>query len=452
MAGVERGEIKRLLILEILPKPYNMFSGMEPLTYGGTFLLERILGTVPVESDGSANMELPALRPLFFVALDEHDQAVKRMQSFLTVQPGEHVSCVGCHEPRHQTPVPRTSVLALHRAASKIEPLPGIPDVLDFPRDIQPILDRHCVACHDYQATQRGGPMAGGVILGGDHGPVYSHSYFTLTICAQFADGRNLRKSNYPPRTIGSSASPLLKKLDGSHYDAQLTEHERSLVQLWIDTGAAYPGTYAALGTGMIGDYSRGGLDRQDLEWPSVQESRLVLQRRCGTCHQGPTALPDSLSDDRGLVPWGEGPMNQLAQRVSQRNNPVFRFSRHLLYNLSRPEQSLQLLAPLAKQAGGYEICKPSGTAEAGASPVFAGTADPDYQTLLKAIQAGRERLHTIRRFDMPGFRPSEHYVRDMQRYGILPSGPGSDAAIDVYRTDRDYWMSLWHHPAGASR
>ena len=59
-------------MLEILPKPYNMFSGMEPLSYGGTFLLERVLGTVPVERDGSAYVELPAMRPLFFVALDEN--------------------------------------------------------------------------------------------------------------------------------------------------------------------------------------------------------------------------------------------------------------------------------------------------------------------------------------------------------------------------------------------
>ncbi|MDP6047333.1 MAG: hypothetical protein QGG25_17115, partial [Phycisphaerae bacterium] len=84
MKGVKPGEITDLLVLEILSKPYNMFSGMEPLTYGGSFLLERIVGTVPVEPDGSAYMELPAMRPLFFVALDKNGMAVKRMQSFMT--------------------------------------------------------------------------------------------------------------------------------------------------------------------------------------------------------------------------------------------------------------------------------------------------------------------------------------------------------------------------------
>lgn len=45
------------------------------LYYDGTFLLERILGTVPVEADGSAHIELPAMRALFFVALDENDMS-----------------------------------------------------------------------------------------------------------------------------------------------------------------------------------------------------------------------------------------------------------------------------------------------------------------------------------------------------------------------------------------
>ena len=106
MAGVKRGEIKKLLVLETLPMPIHYTGGMDPISYGGTFTLERIVGTVPVEADGSAYLELPALRSFFFVALDENDLSVKRMQSFLTVQPGETTSCVGCHEQRTQTPRP----------------------------------------------------------------------------------------------------------------------------------------------------------------------------------------------------------------------------------------------------------------------------------------------------------------------------------------------------------
>ncbi len=103
MEGVERGEIKKLLVLEQLPEPVHFSGGMEPITIGGTFTMARVLGTVPVEPDGSAYMKLPALRSLFLVALDENDMSVKRMQSFVTLQPGEQTSCVGCHEQRSQT-------------------------------------------------------------------------------------------------------------------------------------------------------------------------------------------------------------------------------------------------------------------------------------------------------------------------------------------------------------
>jgi hypothetical protein len=468
MVGVEPGDIKKLLVLEILPKPYNMFSGMEPLTYGGTFLLERVLGTVPVESDGSAYVELPAMRPLFFVALDENDVAVKRMQSFLTLQPGETLSCVGCHEQRTHTsnwrkgtarhgsgaepaahPLASStfSLLALRRKPSSIEPIPDVPEVLDFPRDIQPILDRHCVDCHDYAATSRGGPMAGGIVLTGDRGPMFSHSYYTLTISAQFSDGRNLRKSNYPPRSLGSAASPLLKLLDGSHYDARLSDHERAMIRLWIDSGAAYPGTYAALGTGMLGHYADRGLDRRDLTWPSVKRAREVLKRRCAVCHHEDMSLPDSPSDNKGLVPWGEGAMNDLALPESQRFNPVFRFNRHLLYNLSRPEKSLQILAPLANDVGGFDTCSSTGREH---EPVFASTDDPDYQLLLRAIEDAKQHLDQIKRFDIPDFKPRAEYVREMKRYGILPETHHIDDPIDVYAVDRAYWQSTWYRAPDA--
>jgi hypothetical protein len=342
-------------------------------------------------------------------------------------------------------------LLALRRRPSQIAAIPDTPDVFDFPRDIQPILDKHCVACHDYEATEQGGPMAGGIVLTGDRGPMFSHSYYTLTISAQFSDGRNLRKSNYPPRSLGSAASPLLAKLEGSHYDAKLSDHERSMIRLWIDSGATYPGTYAALGTGMLGHYSNppqggGRHDRRDLKWPSVVEAQAVLKRRCAHCHQKETSLPNSPSDNKGLVPWAEGPMNDLALPKSQRDNPVFRFNRHLLYNLSRPEKSLQLLAPLAKGAGGLQICRGK---DEDAAPVFATPADPDYQKLLRAICDAKQHLDKIKRFDMPGFQPRAEYTREMRRFGVLPAGYQADEPIDVYALDRAYWKSMWHEPAG---
>jgi hypothetical protein len=435
MSGVKPGEIKQLLILETLPKPINFTGSGDPISYNGTFTLERVLGTVPVEADGSACFELPALRSFFFVALDAEGLAVKRMQSFLTLQPGERMSCVGCHEHRTETADRTKDLLALCQPPSMVQPISGIPEVFDFPRDIQPILDRHCLPCHDYNPHHAAyGPCAGGVILTGDRGPFFSHSFWMLTVRGQFSDGRNLPRGNYSPRTLGSAASPLLRKLDGDHYAAALTPHEKTMLRLWIETGAPYAGTYAALGTGMIGAYREDILDRSDTEWPAIQAAQLVLERRCGTCHHGPRKLPASPSDDLGMPPWQS---NFADSRT--------RFSRHLLYNLTRPDKSLLLLAPLSKSAGGYGLC---GGIENTSAVIFADAGDPDYRVLLASILTAKEALDRMQRFDMPGFRPGPEYLREMVRYGILPPSLPPSIAIDVYAADQAYWRSFWHHPA----
>ena len=431
MEGVQRGEIKSLLVLETLPKPINFTGGMDPLTYGGSFTLERVLGTVPVEPDGSAYMELPALRSLFFVALDENDLAVKRMQSFLTVQPGEVTGCVGCHEQRTQTFLPSANLMATMRKPSRVEPIGDCPDVFDFPRDVQPILDRLCVDCHGYEKTARGGPYAGRVMLSGDRGPMFSHAYFTMTVRQLFSDGRDLAKSNYPPRALGSAASPVLTMLDGSHYDVKAGEHDKKMLRLWIEVGAPYPGTYAALGCGSIGGYQQNGLVNTDGSWPTTRAGAEVIARRCASCHRGTDLLPKSLSDERGISFWR-----------FDITDPRLKLSRHICFNLSRPEQSLMLLAPLAKKAGGWELCRDQADKPVA---VFADTADPDYRALVAMAAAGKENLDQIKRFDMPGFRPRPQYVREMKRYGILAPDLPDDAPIDVYATDRAYWESLWH-------
>ncbi len=452
MQGVARGDIKKLLVLELLPKPVNYTGGMDPLTYGGSFSLERVLGTVPVEDDGSAYMELPAGRALFFVALDERGDSVKRMQSFCTVMPGETASCLGCHESRttsgRNTPRPK----ALAHPPRAVEPVSGVPDVFDFPRDVQPILDKHCVACHDYDAHPESpeGPRAGKVILTGDHGPMFSHSYVALTVLRQFVDGRDQPRSNLPPRSIGSGASPLMHKIRGGHHDVRMSDREIDMIRLWIETGAPYPGTYAALGGGCIGGYYANTPMEFDTDWPESKAAADVIERRCAGCHVNERNLPRNLSDEAGLSFWRP-----------EWSDPRLLRSRHLVFNLSRPEKSLILLAPLAADAGGFGLCQAqdqTGKTESagGASmPVFSAVSDPDYQKLLAMCVAGKERLETIKRFDMPGFRPPFPYIREMKRYGVIAADLPPDGLLDVYETDRAYWRSFEQsvalkHPAYA--
>ncbi|MCP4786483.1 MAG: hypothetical protein GY903_31710 [Fuerstiella sp.] len=252
MEGVEPGDVRKLLILEQLPAPFHLSPGFDGISLWGTFTLTRIMGTVPVEADGSAYLEVPAKRSLFFVALDKDDLAVKKMQSFVTVQPGEVTSCIGCHE--HRTAAPSNpshgTLLCLQREPSVINPVPDTPEIIDFRRHIQPILDQHCIECHGNDAPDGGISLAGGRGVDSHGRGQVLHSYVALVNrLGEIADGRNAH-GNRAPRTMGSSASKLMTRIDGSHYDVRVSAQERRIVQLWLDSGAAANGTYAIMDGG----------------------------------------------------------------------------------------------------------------------------------------------------------------------------------------------------------
>jgi len=457
MQDVPRGTISKLLVLEDLPKPANFHGGgSQPIGHGVTSTLKRILGTVPVEPDGSAHFEVPAMRSLYFAALDENDLSVKQMRSFVTLQPGETAGCVGCHESRTQTPSNRRQLLALTRPADTIEPIDDVPQIMDFPRDVQPILDRHCVRCHGPEQRD------GGVSLVGDRGPVFSLSYYALFLHWQVKDtggppqhGTGRQPGNDEPYSTYSSASPLMKKIDGSHYDVRLSPQEKKIVRLWIDGGAQYPGTYAAYGTGQVGGCWGNNKPVREMAdgWPSTPPAQEAIDRRCGGCH-APQQLPRHVTARIPLDAWGD---------MLSWTRPLSRYSRHRLFDLSRPEKSLILLAALSREAGGYAEGKavPGETKmrsvkENRSQPpqplvhpiVFTDADDPDYRTILAHVQAAGAKLDEIKRFDMPGFRPNEHYVREMKRYGVLSESfdPAKDP-IDVYATDEAYWRSFWYNP-----
>ncbi len=423
LAGVKRGDVKKLLILEQLPKPVNFSGGPWPVSIGASFTLARVLGTVPVEEDGSAFFEIPAQRSVFFVALDANNLAVKRMQSFVSLQPGEVTGCVGCHEHRVETPRRMQNLSALERAPSPITPYETIPDVLDFPRDIQPILDRHCVRCHNPDKYD------GRVDLTGDHTPLFSQSYWTLTHKQLISDGRNETHGNRAPRTIGSSASALLDYLQTEHYDVNCSERERTTVRLWIESSATYPGTYAALGSGM----------------DPVVFPENVMAQRCGTCHGSRQAPNKKIGEGLAYQFGRKGPPMPLVNTFSglkriREKFGYFKFGRdrtpQSLCNLTRPDKSLLLRAPLARAAGGLGLCSPV---------VFSSTEDPDYQRIRSAIVTASDEHHRTKRFDMPGFRPNDHYIHQMQQYGVLPKELPRAGPVDVYETDQAYWRSFWY-------
>ncbi len=158
LAGVPRGTVKKLRVVAY-HFGYPGLAGPDKIGSGGPWEVMRILGTVPVHEDGSAMFRIPANTPLCVQPLDEDGRAVQLMRSWFTAMPGENVSCVGCHEQQNEilSTHPR---LAARRPVVDIEPWYGPPRGLDFERDVQPVLDRYCVGCHNGRKRRDGSRIA----------------------------------------------------------------------------------------------------------------------------------------------------------------------------------------------------------------------------------------------------------------------------------------------------
>ncbi len=148
LAGVPRGAVKRLRVVAFHFGYPGGSVGNGRVGIGGPWEPVRVLGTVPVEDDGSAMFEVPPMTPLAVQPLDAEGKAVQVMRSWFTARPGEAVSCVGCHEPLRETPTPGYGDRAATRPPARIEAWHGPVRGLDFERDVQPALDRYCVSCH----------------------------------------------------------------------------------------------------------------------------------------------------------------------------------------------------------------------------------------------------------------------------------------------------------------
>jgi len=201
---------------------------------------KQVLGTVPVEPDGSAFFAVPARTPVLFQALNAEGRAVQTMRSLVYLQPGEQQSCIGCHEHRQRAVAADTLAQAIRRAPSTIKPGPEGSRPFSYPRLVQPVLDRHCVTCHD-------GKEAGRPVLTSEPEGPFTKSYNALVSRVSFtAWGRP--EQNFEPVTeplrFGALASPLAKLLDEGHGKVVLTAEEQERLNTWMDANALFYGTF----------------------------------------------------------------------------------------------------------------------------------------------------------------------------------------------------------------
>ena len=209
-------------------------------SYEGGWDVKRILGTVPVEPDGSAYFRVPANTPIFVQPLDAEGKSLQVMRSWFTAMPGEVISCVGCHETQSTVP----SVYggkAPHRSPSDIQPWFGPTRGFGFERELQPVLDRRCVGCHDGKPGKSGQtkPDFRAKRLHKDYSGNYSPAYLALA--------KYVRRAGYEadyhlpaPSEWNADTSPLVQRLKKGHHNVRLTSDEWRRLYGWIDFNVPY--------------------------------------------------------------------------------------------------------------------------------------------------------------------------------------------------------------------
>ena len=233
---------RELRVFEVLPKVGSHIANDPRLGYANAESARALLGTVPVEADGSAYFRAPARRPLYFQVVDEQGRAIQSMRSVTYLQPGERRSCIGCHEGPNAAPS-QTPRLAARRAPSRLQRGPEGSAPMDFARLVQPVLDRNCVRCHD-------GTSAAGQVkpaLTGERAKTFSRAYHSLKPFVRWYEwgGASISQIATRPGRIGADESPLTRILAGStHAGIDLPDADRRAISLWLDANAPFSGTY----------------------------------------------------------------------------------------------------------------------------------------------------------------------------------------------------------------
>ncbi|MCX7825195.1 MAG: hypothetical protein N2689_06515 [Verrucomicrobiae bacterium] len=248
MTGVKRGAVKSLRVVESPEKRFWTLpawggQGIEaPAMNWHDFNNKRILGTVPVEADGSAYFAAPSDTFVYFQLLDENGMMVQSMRSGTIAQSGEITACVGCHEERrHAPPAVGHTPLALRRAPSRLEGWHGPPRLFNYIAEVQPVFTRRCLPCHDF-----GGQAAHKLILAPDRDLVFNASYNELWRKRYIRVVGAGPAETQPAYSWGSHASRLIETMRKCQKRYGTTAEELDRVITWVDLNAPYYPTYAS--------------------------------------------------------------------------------------------------------------------------------------------------------------------------------------------------------------
>jgi formylglycine-generating enzyme required for sulfatase activity len=255
LGGIPRGTVKQLRVFTYGFSYQNMGGLLGIIGMDGPWDMRRVIGTVPVESDGSAKFTVPANTPIAVQPLDEQGRSLQLMRSWMTAMPGEVLQCAGCHESQNEAA--RTKMtLAVNRPSSTITPWYGPTRGFDYPREVQPVIDRYCIGCHDGTPLEdgtktinlRGDQMITDFKMvtagnGGNRGGRFSVGYAELH--------RYVRRSGIEsdihlltPMEFHAGTTELVQMLEKGHHGVELDDESWDRIITWIDMNCPFHGTW----------------------------------------------------------------------------------------------------------------------------------------------------------------------------------------------------------------
>ena len=290
LRGVPRGTVKSVRVFAY-HYAYVKAGSHEGVGTESSWDIKYVLGTAPVNEDGSVYFKAPAHTPISIQPLDKDGKAIQLMRSWFVGMPGEHVACTGCHESANSIynvpPLLNTNPKALN-------PVPGLGTTWSFMRDVQPILTRRCAGCHNDSNTDTDMTMDGpygrqslrgkrpnlantspvilpyrdGMRPGG--AGAFTRSYHDLNPYVRRpgpeSDNRLMNPGEYSANT-----SVLVQLLRRGHYGVQLTDSEWRILYTWIDLNAPFWGTWTDFALNWANEFHR--------NWIGIHGAQQQLQR-----------------------------------------------------------------------------------------------------------------------------------------------------------------------------
>ena len=325
LKGVPQGTVKKLRLFTYHFAYHGMGGQVNRVGLDGPWDIKRVIGEVPVEEDGSAYFSVPANTPISLQPLDEEGKALQLMRSWMTAMPGEILTCVGCHEQQNTAP-PVMSAMALQRQPSKIKPWYGPTRGFSFIREVQPVLDKYCIRCHDgtsqpemdmpdFRSLPSVHPKGQNATY--NNGTKFPPSYIALR---SYVRAPTIESDLHllPPGEFHADSTQLVQMLNKGHHNVNLSAEAWDRLITWIDLNTPAHGTWREI----VGDQ----------KVIHQRDRRLAMLKQYANIDENPEEIlqPAQLKDNRtppqprGIPSikqpandWAFSPQQAMARQVS---------------------------------------------------------------------------------------------------------------------------------------